>query len=397
MGELKVKFLMGPADCNDANVPHYGEEFLNGLGKALGEKVVCAEMDEVKAQPLPVYFIASGGAESGFAASYQQTREPYILLTTPAYNSLAAAMEIMGFLQEKGLKGEILHGTPEAIAKRLNVLKRVAEAKEKLSHMKLGCFGGPSGLIASEVSFEKLKALSGMECRMFDLQEVVDEFNKGGYPENDSTRELKSKGFDVQEVDKALQVYGALKRLIARYDLSGVTVKCFDLLGRIHTTGCLALALLNAEGIPAACEGDQKSLVSMAVLEALTGQAGFMANPSCMDPEKSEIIFAHCTLPMNMPDSYHLVTHFESGIGVAVSGDLAAQPMTIFKCDDSMERYYAGRAELLETMHRPDLCRTQMRLKLLDGTAYFSGHPISNHHMIIKGDWKEVIDEFFKG
>lgn len=306
-------------------------------------------------------------------------------------------MEIMGFLQEKGLKGEILHGTPEAIARRLNVLKRVAEAREKLSHMKLGCFGEPGGLIASDVDFDKLKALSGMECRMFDLEEVVGEFHKGGYPENAYTKELKTRGFDPQEVDKALQVYGALKRLIARYDLTGVTVKCFDLLGRIHTTGCLALALLNAEGIPAACEGDQKSLVSMAVLEALTGQAGFMANPSCMDPEKSEIIFAHCTLPINMPDSYHLVTHFESGIGVAVSGDLAEQPVTIFKCDDSMERYYAGRAELLETMHRPDLCRTQMRLKLQDGTGYFSGHPISNHHMIIKGDWKEVIDEFFRG
>ena len=397
MGELKVKFLMGPADCNDANVPNYGAEFLGNLSKALGEKVVCAEMDEVRAQPLPVYFIASGGAEPGFAASYQQTHEPYILLTTPAYNSLAAAMEIMGFLQEKGLKGEILHGTPEAIARRLNVLKRVAEAREKLSHMKLGCFGEPGGLIASDVDFDKLKALSGMECRMFDLEEVVGEFHKGGYPENAYTKELKTRGFDPQEVDKALQVYGALKRLIAKYDLTGVTVKCFDLLGRIHTTGCLALALLNAEGIPAACEGDQKSLVSMAVLEALTGQAGFMANPSCMDPEKSEIIFAHCTLPINMPDSYHLVTHFESGIGVAVSGDLAVQPVTIFKCDDSMERYYAGRAELLETMHRPDLCRTQMRLKLQDGTGYFSGHPISNHHMIIKGDWKEVIDEFFRG
>ena len=173
MGELKVKFLMGPADCNDSNVPNYGAEFLGNLSNALGEKVVCAEMDEVSAQPLPVYFIASGGAEPGFAASYQQTKEPYILLTTPAYNSLAAAMEIMGFLQEKGLKGEILHGTPEAIAGRLNVLKRVAEAREKLSHMKLGCFGEPGGLIAIDVDFDKLKALSGMECRMFDLEEVV--------------------------------------------------------------------------------------------------------------------------------------------------------------------------------------------------------------------------------
>ena len=134
----------------------------------------------------------------------------------------------------------------------------------------------------------------------------------------------------------------------------------------------------------------------MAVMEALTGQAGFMANPSCMDPVASEIVFAHCTLPIDMPDSYSLTTHFESGIGVAVTCDIAAQPMTIFKCNSDFTRYYAGQAELIETMHRADLCRAQMRLKLLDGTGYFSNGPISNHHVIVKGDHKEVIDEFFK-
>lgn len=395
MGELKVKFLMGPADCNDKNIPFYSADFLGALSEALGEEVVCAEMDEVAAQALPVYFIASGGAENGFKANYEKTKEPYILLTTPAYNSLAAAMEIMGFLQERGLKGEILHGSSEAIAKRLSVLKKVAEAKEKMSRMKLGCFGEPGGLIASNADFETLKAVSGMECVLFGLDELVEEFNKGGYSENAYTMELKNKGYNLEEVEKALNVYGALKRLIDKYELTGVTVKCFDLLDLIHTTGCLALAILNSEGIPAACEGDQKSLVSMAVMEALTGQAGFMANPSCMDPEASEIIFAHCTLPIDMPDSYNLTTHFESGIGVAVTCDLAKQPMTIFKCDDTFKRYYAGKAELIETMHRADLCRAQMRLHLLDGTGYFSSNPISNHHIIVKGDHKEVIDEFF--
>lgn len=223
----------------------------------------------------------------------------------------------------------------------------------------------------------------------------MEEFHKGGYPENEYTKELKNRGFSAEEVEKALDVYGALKRLIAKYQLTGVTVKCFDLLDMIHTTGCLALAILNAEGIPAACEGDQKSLVSMAVLEALTGQPGFMANPSCMDPDAGEIVFAHCTLPINMPDSYRLTTHFESGIGVAVTCDLAAQPMTIFKCDDTFTRYYAGKADLIETMHRSDLCRAQMKLHLHEGTGYFSSNPISNHHMIVKGDWKEVIDEYF--
>lgn len=396
MSKMKVKFLMGPAECNDRYIPEYSKEFLQKLSEAMGEEIVCAEMDEVKEQALPIYFIASGGAEQGFKEAHVQTKEPYVLLTTPGYNSLAASMEIMGYLQEHGSKGEILHGPVELIARRLTTLKRVVEARKALSHKKLGCFGTPGGLIASEADFHALKAKCGMELTLFGLDELVEEYKKGGYPENSYTCDLNAKGYPAKEIEKALNVYGALKRLIDKYQLEGVTVKCFDLLDLIQTTGCLALAILNAEGIPAACEGDQKSLISMVVLNALTGKSGFMANPSCMDPKTCEIIFAHCTLPIDMPDSYGLTTHFESGIGVAVTCDIAPQAMTIFKCDDTLERYYAGEARLLETMHKNDLCRSQMRLRIGGGTDYFSCRPISNHHIICKGEWKEVIDEFFK-
>ncbi len=395
MGELKVKFLMGPTDCNDKNIPTYSSKFLEELGTAMGEKISIAEMDEVKEQALPVYFIASGGAEEGFKKAYTKTEEPYILLTTPAYNSLAAAMEILGFLHENDLKGEILQGSVEVIAKRLLVLKKVAEAKLKISHLKLGCFGEPGGLIASKVSFEGMKKISGIEMVLFNLEELIVEYKKGSYTENTYTEAIKKKSFDKEEVEKALYVYGALKRLIKKYDLQGVTVKCFDLLNAISTTGCLALAILNAEGIPAACEGDQKSLVSMAVLNALTGESGFMANPCSMDPQTDEFIFAHCTLPIDMADRYELTTHFESGIGVALTSDIKPQPLTIFKCDDNLQRFYAGRAELVETMHRKDLCRTQMRVHILDGTQYFLKNPISNHHIICKGEWVDVIYEYF--
>ena len=94
-------------------------------------------------------------------------------------------MEIMGFLQERGLKGEIIHGSPETMAKRLNVLKRVAEAKEHMRHLRLGCFGEPGGLIASDADFAKLKEVSGMGFVLFGLEELVEEFHKGGYPEKE--------------------------------------------------------------------------------------------------------------------------------------------------------------------------------------------------------------------
>ena len=55
MEELKVKFLMGPAECNDKYIPEYSRQFLSELEKVLGMKVSCAEIEEVKTQPLPVY------------------------------------------------------------------------------------------------------------------------------------------------------------------------------------------------------------------------------------------------------------------------------------------------------------------------------------------------------
>ena len=398
MDQLGCLFLMGPVDCNDPNIPAYSDNFLAELGKALNRKISCVPLEELKTQELPIFFIASGGAEESFKATFHEVEGPYILLTTPGYNSLAAAMEIMGYLNEIGAKGEILHGNVDSIAKRITLLEKVTHAKKQLCGMRLGAVGDPtaSGLISSVADPQKIYNACGMEIVNIDLDELIDEYHKGGYVENIYTEQLKAMNYNADEVQKALNVYGATKRLVEKYRLQAVTVRCFGLLSAIHTTGCLALAILNSEGIPAACECDTKSAISMAILYALTGEPSFMANPSCMDPENSEIIFAHCTLPISMPDSYMLTTHFESGIGVAVSGDMAPGPMTIFKCNDDLSRYYAGEAELIETMHRPDLCRMQMRLKLKDGTDYFAHSPISNHHLICRGSWSDVINEYFK-
>ena len=62
----------------------------------------------------------------------------------------------------------------------------------------------------------------------------------------------------AEEIEKALNVYGGCQRLIEKYKLDAITVRCFELINYVPTTGCLALAILNTEGIPAACEGIPK-------------------------------------------------------------------------------------------------------------------------------------------
>jgi L-fucose isomerase-like protein len=183
----------------------------------------------------------------------------------------------------------------------------------------------------------------------------------------------------------------ALKSLVEKYSLDGLTLRCFDLLGAVRNTGCLALARLNSEGIVATCEGDVPAMLSMAISRALTGVSGFQANPSSIDPETGEVLFAHCTVPFDMVTRYAFDTHFESGIGMGIRGHVQEGPVTVFKVSGDLSRHVALEGTLLRNQAKPDLCRTQVVLHLED-TSYFLTDPIGNHHIIIPGHWKSSLD-----
>ncbi len=394
MEKIGVYQLAGDINRTDPMLVACCQNYLGRLGRALDAELRPVEEDVFREQGLPVFFLASGGIAGTFRDVCRCVEGPYILLTTSGWNSLPASMEILAYLHEQGMQGEILHGEPEEVAPRLELLLRLAKARRALRRMRLGVIGETLSLAASRADGLQLRQRFGAQLEMLEVQALIDEYRRGGCPENAFTRELRQSGYDPAELEKALNVYGAVRRMVETHRLDAVTVRCFDLLGAIGTTGCLALAILNAEGIPAGCEGDTRSLLSMAVLHVLTGEAVFMANPSRLDRQRSEMVFAHCTLPMNMPRGYRLTTHFESGIGVALAADFDAGPVTVFKCDET-GRFQVQDGELVESLHLPDLCRTQLRIRLPEGVEGFLTNPIANHQMICKGHWAELIRAFF--
>jgi protein associated with RNAse G/E len=76
-----------------------------------------------------------------------------------------------------------------------------------------------------------------------DIDEFIEEINKHTYPGDMS--DFLNSGINKPTMEMALYIYGALSRLITKYNFSAITVRCFDLLSLKHNTGCLALALLN--------------------------------------------------------------------------------------------------------------------------------------------------------
>ena len=373
------------------------EQFVKELSQKSGVEMSYTSLEELKEGELNLVFIGGGGTEGMFLEVFDKLPSPILLLTTGENNSLAASMEILSFLRQKQVPGEIIHGSLEDMSRRIQILARVFQTRKRIHGLRVGCVGEPSDwLISSGVDGEASKEKNGIEIIKIPMQEMFDEIAKKSYVANEYTKMISDTGYKPEEVEKALEIYGALKRICEKYRLDSVTIRCFDLLGPVGSTGCAALAVLNAEGIYAGCEGDIPSLIAMTVLGELSGQPVFMANPSRILSDKKEIIFAHCTLPITMPLTFRCMTHYESDLGVAFQGDLKEGPVTVFKCSGLLEQYFVAGGELVENLHEANLCRTQLRLRLKEGLDYFTTRSIGNHHLICLGDYTEVVKEFFR-
>lgn len=305
-------------------------------------------------------------------------------------------MEILSYLTQHHIKGEILHGTSDYITARIEQLSQVARARKQLQGCRLGIIGQPSDwLISSTVDKDIIHQQLGIDFIDIPIQELEETIQS-------VTEQSSKETSPVESIQCALpgaeRIYTALKTLVEKYRLQGFTLRCFDLLTSIRNTGCLALARLNSEGIVAGCEGDIPAMLSMTIVRSLLGISGFQANPAHINPETGEMLFAHCTIPLNMVEHYELDTHFESGIGVGIRGYMKEGPVTIFKVSGDLSRSFIAEGDLVHNQAKPDLCRTQQVIQLSEKNLanYFLTRPIGNHHIILPGHQKTLLEELLK-
>ena len=356
---------------------------------------------------LDVIYVRTGGTEGLFKEVFPRLEGNVLLLTSGKSNSLAASLEILSYLRQKGRKGEIIHGSVKYIAQRLSILTKVNAARQALQNQNLGIIGQPSDwLISSNADKAKVKETLGINLVDIDIAELISiidsEENLSSYlPENAAELAAKVPAGIQKYTEGALRIYCALKKIIEEYSLSGLTLRCFDLLTAVQNTGCLALAMLNAEGIPSGCEGDVPTLMSMAIGKALTGQCGFQANPSRIDPQTGEMLLAHCTVPFDMIRKFSFNTHFESGIGLAVHGEFPEGDATIAKFSGDLGRHFFCKATITGNPYEKSLCRTQITMKIEHNPSevcrdYFLKSPIGNHHVVFIGDHTDLCEAFIE-
>lgn len=353
------------------------DDFIKEIGQALGENFDFLEdfatYDEVAEK---IIYVRTGGSEETFRKLGLKGK--IRLLTSGKENSLAAAMEILSYINLNGGRGEILHGSADYIASRIR-----GEADEgegpvmtmplpptDLGGKRVGVIGEPSDwLISSGVDYAK--AEDRLNVKMVDI------------PIEELIRGVKGHDCDLRSFKGSEAVYEELKLIADKYSLDALTLRCFELLDRIGNTGCLALARLNAEGITSSCEGDIPTLFTMMIAKEITGCPGFQCNLSRISGD--ELLFAHCTVPLSMVKSYTYDTHFESGIGTAIKAELPLEEITIAKLSPDLESIAVIPGRILRNQSEANLCRTQIVVEAAGAKDYFLRHSFANHHVIIPG------------
>ncbi len=337
---------------------------------------------EMSLQSFDYVMIATGGVESLFKTIWSKgLLKTTTLIADGRNNSLAASLEILSYLSENEQKGRIIHGTNDEIVNGIveNVVGTQDCASSLFIGTRIGVFGQPSDwLIASGVDYNYIKERYGIETVFIDLQRLVDEVGA-------------SEKSDMLAADKT---YAAIKKICQEERLDAMTIRCFDIVKACNTTSCLALAKLNDEGIVAGCEGDMQTLMTMLLAKKLCNEPAFMANPSILTDTTT--MFAHCTVPLSMCYRTTMRTHFESGIGVAVQGDMPLTDYTIMKWGGRrLDKFFVTEAKAIENQYSEHFCRTQIMLDV-NLKPYLLHRTIGNHHVIIRGRHAAEIRRFMK-
>ena len=355
--------------------------------------------------PYHIILILTGGVENSVIQYLKGQNLPVIFLSDSTDNSLAATLELTARLQTEDIQTEVILTDKEDALQRLERTLRILQTIQRLKGSKVGIIGRPSDwLVASHINDIEVERRLGTRVVRIPLEELINRTKLARKNEARRTAQefTKSASRVVEPTDDALttaaKVYISLRSMCEEYNLNAITLRCFDLLDELHTTGCMALSLLNNDGIIAGCEGDAQTLFSMYVSYLATDTLPFMANISDINTYTKSITLTHCTVATKMTNSYVVRSHFESGIGVGIQGEIDEGDATLLRTGkSSLEEYILLTGTATHpTAHSEELCRTQIVVNADSNIEVLLKKPLGNHMVFLKGRHTITLEKLFE-
>jgi L-fucose isomerase-like protein len=348
-----------------------------------------------------VIVVGTGGTERAIIDLVRRRHaaepwEPVVLIAHPLHNSLPASLEALARLRRDGIAGRVVQvSDPDEPATTIADLAVI----HRFQHLRLGLVGEPSDwLVASIPHRRAFEAQWGIELVGVEIEEALRHHRDAPDVEvHEVAVKFTRKGEPDRETVAASALHPTLTRLIEAHRLDAVSVRCFDFINELQTSGCVALAELNDSGIVAGCEGDVAATVAMLLARELLDRPSWIANPARIDVESGHLLLAHCTVAPSMVEDLELHTHFESGLGIGLRGTFAPGPVTLLRLGgDRLERHWFAEGQVVASGDAPDLCRTQVTLHVDDPLDVLLDDPLGNHVVMVQGHHRRRLERWWR-
>ncbi|PIQ08619.1 MAG: hypothetical protein COW71_11130 [Ignavibacteriales bacterium CG18_big_fil_WC_8_21_14_2_50_31_20] len=345
-----------------------------------------------------ILLIASGGTEEYAKTLIEVNEHPFLIVSNSKNNSLAASLEISAFFRNNKLVKLFYYENMDEFISGIENFSLVNNAIEVINNSSFGVIGEPSDWLLTS---KQIKSCGSFKTKLveIDINEVSEKVGtiSKSITASKIENDYQHKCVHSSEIDNSSKVYDALKDIISINEVDAITVRCFDLLKHKYTA-CMALSILNDENIVSSCEGDIFALFTMYVANKLTNKPVWMANPSSVNKEENTLILAHCTVPskmLNNLDESLLTTHMESGLSVAIQGPLKKQDVTILRIGGNFDKILFSTGKIVNAdMRNPNLCRTQVKIKLNVNAQTWINNSLGNHQILVYGDITNLLTDF---
>ncbi len=336
-------------------------------------------------------FVASGGSEQN-AVQRTQDHQSVMLLCHRESNSYAASMEIAAYLRAQQKKVSIIDVfAPDAYEEFLE-MRKVNKAVNILAKQKAGLIGLVSDwLITSDVPTALIKEKLGIEFLRLSWDTLAD------YRDKEPSAEFMTyfSNWRHKNLEETAKVYHLLEEVIQEYQLSAISVECFSMVMRDKVTACLPLAVLNTKNVVAACEGDICAMLGKMLIRAVSDQIPWQANIA--DIQDNVILFAHCTAPLHLLQSFVVDTHFETHCGTAIRGKFEKQRVGVFRVNNTLDKYMLIEGDIINTPDFDFACRTQIQVKTNTKQAELLKYQsLGNHQLIFPVCYISLVQRLMK-
>jgi len=335
----------------------------------------------------PLLFIGSGGSEQN-AVRLTKGFTNITLLCHRESNSYAATIEIAAYLREQGKRASIIDVFAPQALEEFEMLQMVNQALESLSKQKAALIGEVSDwLIISDVENQLVKKKLGIELQRLPWSLIGEHHHK----KVSEDFLLHFRDFEQESLLETAKVYQLLEDVIKKNNLTAISVECFSMVMKDQVTACLPLAVLNAQNIVAACEGDICSMLGKMLIRAISGHIPWQANVA--DIKEDTVLLAHCTAPLSSLKSFDVTTHFETGVGTAIKGEFEKEKVGVFRVNSKLDKYTLIEGDIIDTPSHGFACRTQIELSTTpEQSDLLKNKSLGNHQLIFPIKYAPLVE-----